>query len=306
MQNNYPNLFESNPSSFQQILHEKFFALKAYTRFYLSNLRGKQKILIYSMGKVGSSTIINSLYKSGLNRNFSIYRVHFLTGEGINHLRIVNNKSFETLHEFNHETKSQILLSRFLRKQILEREIINKQYKIITLIREPIALNISDYFQNYNQFIPKAKLNQSQKRYTKELVCHFFDKYPHELPLMWFDTEFQKVFRGDIFLTPFPKKKGYKIYKNQSIEVLIIKLEQLDECGDQAFKEFLGVSHFNILNANEANQKAYKKLYNNFLKEISIPQSYIERMYHSKYTQYFYSDNEIKLLKDKWLNTSKQ
>lgn len=301
MQNDYPSLFNSKPRSLKEVFREKAFFLKAYTRFHLTNLSGKRKILIYSMGKVGSSTLVKSFYQLNLNQRFSIYRVHYLSDEGINHLRVVNKKLTESLHDFPYDGRNQILLSRFLSNQISRSKSIDPKFKIITLIREPVALNISDYFQNYNYFIPKAKPDQDQNKYIEMLIEHFLKEYPHNLPLMWFDVELKKVFNIDVFSTSFPKSKGYKIYKQGLAEILIIKLEYLNQCAKQAFKEFLGVDDWRAVNANEAKNKNYKTVYKDFIEKVCIPKQYIDKMYQSQYAQHFYSKDEIDFFYGKWL-----
>lgn len=42
---------------------------------------GKTPILVYQMGKVGSSTIVNTLKSSNINN--PVYHIHFLSSEGI-------------------------------------------------------------------------------------------------------------------------------------------------------------------------------------------------------------------------------
>ena len=102
------------------------------------------------------------------------------------------------------------------------------------------------------------------------------------------------------------KSKGYKIYSGEKADALIIKLEYLNQCGQLAFKEFIDVENFNLINANLGNQKDYSAFYSQFKDFIRFPRHYIDKMYQSKYMQHFYSDEEIKQLRHKWFQFDKK
>jgi hypothetical protein len=81
-------------------------------------------------------------------------------------------------------------------------------------------------------------------------------------------------------------------------------LENLNQCSNLAFKEFLNIERVNLIGSNIGSEKDYATLYSRFKNDIQFPESYINKMYQSKYVQHFYSDLEIEELRSKWLRVN--
>jgi hypothetical protein len=244
------------------------------------------------MGKVGSSTIKESLRKLGLG-SIQIYHVHYLTKENINNILkyFIETKRVPTSH---------IWESQYLRSQI-SRGLNGKKWKIVTLVREPIARNISAFFQNIHKWFPNFDSQcKMQLLKIEDLMDSFLKDFPHEEALIWFDSEMKKVFNVDVFAKDFPKSKGYQIYHGENFDILLLKMENLNKCSQEAFKNFLNVESFKIINANISDEKEYFLIYKRFIDSIILPNSYINRMYASKLVRHFYSDEEINTFETKW------
>ncbi|MDY7015657.1 MAG: putative capsular polysaccharide synthesis family protein, partial [Cyanobacteriota bacterium] len=197
-----------------------------------------------------------------------------------------------------------LLQSWYLRQQ-LDKGLKCDKYQVVTVVREPIARNISAFFQtleyqfgyDYHAKIKNCELNEI----VKELSALFFrEDERHERPLTWFDLELKEVFGVDVFASEFDRNRGYQIYRSEKADVLLVKLEDLDRFASQAFKDFLGLEDFTLAKSNLGEKKKYKTLYRHFVDSIFIPESYINKMYDSQYTKHFYSDREIDALKRKW------
>ena len=117
---------------------------------------------------------------------------------------------------------------------------------------------------------------------------------------MFFDQELKAVLGIDVYASEFPKSKGYKIYKEKRSDVLVIRLENLHECAEKAFIEFLNVDRFKMINENVGSEKNYGHIYGMFKDSVVLPDSYIEKMYSSKYMKHFYSEEEIKKFRKKY------
>ena len=89
----------------------------------------------------------------------------------------------------------------------------------------------------------------------KELIELFLEKYPHKVPLTWFDSEMKSVFGIDVFSSDFPKSRGYKIYKEEHADLLLMRSEDINKCVSEAFKEFLDINNFTLVNANTSSEK---------------------------------------------------
>lgn len=192
------------------------------------------------MGKVGSSTILKSL--KALNLSKPIFYVHHLTYDLI-------DKVEKNYINSNKPIPMHIMGSKFLLNG-LNKGIDIKKLKIVTLVREPVARNISAFFQNVDLSFSDFNCQDVDPVEIEALIENFLQIYPHETPLAWFDTQIKSVFGIDVFASNFPKSKGYKIYKADHPDMLLMRLENINECSQEAFKEFLGIERFVLLSDN--------------------------------------------------------
>jgi hypothetical protein len=265
-------------------------------------------ILILQMGKVGSSTVTRSL--NALNLDMPIYHAHFLSADLVKNTELNRKKFFKT-DKFN-------LLQRpwqyqFLRKLIDKGLPQGNKWKIITLIRDPIARNISTFFENLDfQSTQTPNTFSVTSEYfgirpfviregeLDELYQNFFDKFYHYDPMDFFDREIKGVFDIDVYEHHFPSSIGYKIYESKIADLLLIRLENLVSCAQPAFKQFLGIDNIQLLNTNIGNKKIYSPVYKLFKERVVLPENYIREMYQSKFMRHFYSKEEIDALYSKW------
>jgi hypothetical protein len=221
-------------------------------------------ILIYQMGKVGSITILKTLIQLGY-RPYHAHRI-WADGEfGLGH----------TLKQKQH---------------ILNQ----KSIKAITLVREPIARNLSAFFHQHSSYWGKDS-------YSFEVAKHkFMNLYDHDIPNRYFDEEIKPLLGIDIFAEPFNKSAGFQIYKRLNsdhlIELLLLRLEDLDKIGGRAFKQFLGVENIKFETHNQNKTKEYK----DFLKKIKLPEDFINKIYSGKLATYFYTEQELNSFKYRW------
>lgn len=282
------------------LFKSNYYAFKYYShlQLHLKHLQSKEILLVYQMGRVGSTTVTSSL--ETLKLNMPIYHVHSLIKDSIDKTEKLYKDNFSHLGSIH----SHLLQSQYLRGQ-LDRGLESKKWKVITLVRDPIAKNISSFFLSGLELVLNYRLEDKIKYMNtddivKELVNLFSEKYHHEVPLTWFDRELKSIFGIDVYSSGFPKEKGYKIYQSKDVNVLLLKLENLNEVAREAFKEFMGIEDFNLVTANGADEKPYYEIYKKFLNTVNLPDSYINKMYESKYAQHFYTGAEIEYFKAKW------
>jgi hypothetical protein len=258
------------------------------------------------MGKVGSKTIRDSLRSLDIGRR--VFHVHFLTPDRIKETEKERRKYLGT--EKEHLLK-HVWQYEYLRK-LMARGLDGKKWKIITLTREPVGRNISTFFENLD-----VESRDDGRRYTiqsdyydfetvvdiddlDELVQLFLTRMNHDRPLEFFDEDLKSVFGIDVYASEFPKSKGYRIYEENHAEVLLIRLEDLNDCARDAFKEFLDIEGFTLVTTNVGGAKVYAPLYKRLRETIVLPQSYVDRMYDSKYTRHFYTQEEIAGFRARW------
>lgn len=230
---------------------------------------GENAVLIYQPGKVGSSTIFNSLNTQGIKAT------HF--------------------HTFKCE------------KELLQESInCGKKIKIITGVREPVSRDISAYFQIMSRWLLVLKKDILRKG-IYEAFHELYEKPGYIQGIMlsgnefdWFDRELKANFGIDIYKHPFDKEKGYSVISTDKIDIFLYKCEKLN-CLEDNLKDFLETDNFNLVIANDAHEKKYKYMYDEFKSNVSIDEEYVMKYYNSEKVRHFYSVEELDGMKKKWL-----
>lgn len=233
--------------------------------------RNGEDVLIYQMGKVGSSTIKKTLKSEG----FQVKHFHYLKGDFA-----------------GTDDPGLLILS------IGSEGMKNYRGRIITLTRDPVARNLSAFFQNIDMF--GVDLHNGLD--IDELIRIFFARYNHRIPLDWFDNEFKVSTEVDIYKYDFPKELGYQTLEYKQKKILILKVELEDVVKKDALGQFFNFNKpLEIQFSNVGSQKEYANIYKLFLKNIRFPSEYLEEAYSSKYVRHFYSEDEINEFRGRWI-----
>lgn len=261
-------------------------------RSYLIKRLIKDKLfIVYSDGKVGSTTLTASL-KKNLPGQF-VFHIHRLTQQSI-----TETESYYKLRCKPSMIPDNVIQSIFLQEQ-LKKITKNKQAYFFSLVRDPVAALISEYCENYPY--NSKKITQSEDEIVAEIIQNILDLFQSErieLRLNWFERELNKVLNFDIYRDKFEQKKGYHIYDNKNL--LILKLEALNTCCNVAMKDFLEIVDFMIEEGNKAENSVYHNIYKKVKTDIKIPLKILDEIYSSKYVQYFYQDEEVEKFKERW------
>ena len=119
----------------------------------------------------------------------------------------------------------------------------------------------------------------------------------------WFDSEVHDVFGIDACADPFDDqdaRNGYKIIEGKRADMLVIRLEDLDRCGDSAFAEFLGLDELPLVRANQASSSPDYESYVRFTKEARFPESFLDKLYSRGYVRAIYRPEEIEADRSRW------
>jgi hypothetical protein len=248
-------------------------------------------VLVYQMGKVASKTI-----EASLNRiNIPSVSMHVLSDEALDELESSSTTSPSAMKSYQ-ISKSVRTLIEFARGK--------RAVKVVTLVREPVSRTVSNIFQNMQSFYPQLYGRTDPgvvPEITEKLLqrFHSFNERTHYI-CTWFDKEIKKVFNFDIYAMDFDRTPGYQIYNTPDADILLIKLERLYDCYKVAFRQFLGISDFQLLNTNISCQKAYYPVYKNVKETIKVPMSDLDNIYNTRFARQFYTDQEIAGFKRKW------
>lgn len=276
--------------------------LNNFLKHFAAILNSAQKstetpIIIFQPGKVGSTSVQHSLeaaYKK-IKTSAPIYHVHALNyldqrEEFIKNTRTNPTESLHIIQEW-----------RELRKEIDDHP--QKKWNVINLVRDPVAMKVSALFQTLDQHIPDWQARLKKGTLTvANLNDLFFSKTEFGFRGLntWYDNQIKALWNIDVFAEPFPHDNGYQIYKKDNINLMIIRLEDLNRVAERAFDHFLGLKKFEIVNVNIGDEKPYAELYNQFKKK-PLPEKYVEEGYQTRFAKHFYSEVEIAAFRSRWI-----
>ncbi|WP_158675337.1 putative capsular polysaccharide synthesis family protein [Thiohalobacter thiocyanaticus] len=240
------------------------------------------------MGKVGSSTVLNSLHNAGLGS--AIFHVHLLSDALLERGELFRKSARRgtAAHLYNIALREQMLAD-------------NRRWKIISLVRDPVGRNISAFFQNLDLYAPSIAPDDLSK--TELLKNIFFSEFDHERPLTWFDYEIKGTLGIDVYTDPFPMNQGYAEYHTDKFDLLILRMEDLNATGIHALRRFLGTSRIQLVKTNIGADKNYAEVYAQLRRRIDLPEDYLDKMYQSKYARHFYTQLEISDFRSRWEST---
>jgi hypothetical protein len=272
-------------------------------RFWRMQNHKRQPLLVYQMGKVGSRSVYQALLP--LRQSHSLYHVHTLNETQLNSAA----KAYRQTFGVRHVVPDHLMASRHLLRDLAAGQP-HGRWKVVSLVREPIARNISSFFQDLElqhpdfSFAEKATLRTEQL--VDELVELFLDGHDHTEPLEWCDTELAEILGVDVYATPFPHERGWELYQSPRAEVLLVRLEDLATVMPSAFSFFLDGFRPTVPVVNAAADKSYRELYGTFQKTLRLPESYLRLMYESRYAQHFYTTVERATFYRSWSTHSQQ
>lgn len=274
----------------------KYLPVKTVERIRIGgrNFAKKPPVLVYQVGKVGSSTVYKSL-KTALKRH-SVYHIHALTDQGIAQ-REKRHRSVDQPYLPHHLIVSKILNAKLKKYS-------NLKMDIVTLIRDPVGRFISSIFQDpdkQRQFLLGAdgKISKAKARaYIEQRLSESMHDIDHAME--WFDRELKQFCGIDVYAHPFDSRKGFAVYENQKARVLMLRMEDLDHCFHEAMQTFFGLGvQVPMIRNNERTHQGEGSVYADLKKEVHLPRGLLEEIYKDSRVRHFYGDQEEQLM-DKW------
>ena len=270
---------------------------------FLAERRAAQPVIVYQTGKVGSTAIAASLRAA--STELEIYHVHTLTQAGIDAREAIYQNIVRHSDSTYFPRARHLLVSRYLRRRLAQRRgrsgsADKQRWKVITLVRDPVARHISSFFQTIDHEIPNfTQRYRDDPSLLEQALTRFEQAPPPDEALTWFDEEIQPALGIDVYAQPFPWAQGYAIHQTERLDLLILRLEDLPRVGSEALGNLLGVDA-PIVKANEAADKEYADAYRAFQERLALSAAYLEQAYSSKLAQHFYSPAEIGAFREKW------
>lgn len=262
----------------------------------------KPPLIVYQMGKVGSSSVVATL--NAVAPDYQIFQIHTFSREWVakQEQQYRQAAGFHGTYSIdNHVIASSYLLDRRERRPAGER------WKYISLVRDPVARNISAFFQAYPIYFA-AKTSgyndtEVNSKPVQELEREFveeFGEWRHKMPTVWYQSFIEPTLGIDVFSVPFDRERGYQIYHGPDADLLLLRFEDLNQKLPAALDAFLGVSANSVQKANISSEKGYAETYGAFKTNLALPESYLDTLYESAFARHFYSQEELAAFRRRW------
>lgn len=248
-------------------------------------------IVVYQMGKVGSRSVYHSLCAMGLE--VPIYHIHLL-----NHLDEIEAHLRKAFRNPNMSVDA-VEQGRALRAEIEGDP--DRPWRLVSLVRDPVARNISRFFQGIEEMDPEIRTKCEEDRIGPEELGHMLvTRWERQSDRQWFDTQVKEVFGIDVYARPFGTDRGFDTYGEGRFSMLVLRLENLNERFAEAMQEFLGIPEARLKTLNKAEDKWYGEVYRRFVSEVTLPGGYLDEVYGSKFARHFYTPEELAEFRRRW------
>jgi len=184
-----------------------------------------RRLLLYQMGKVGSTAVAESLRERGK----WVLHVHSLNaatlGEGLRDAIKSNEMPAPS-------TVNGFVFARILPKLVDE-------LRVITLVRDPVARDLSVFFQNLSQTEAGKRLLDAGD--YAAIRAEYLANNTLDYTLGWFDFELNRFLGIDVYAVPFDTEQGTAVFRSSSINLILLKSELDKQAMALALTRWLGI-----------------------------------------------------------------
>jgi len=243
---------------------------------------------VHQVGKVGSQSVFRALQEQV---DVPVYQTHVLNTT----LRYFNEEEpappagCDALPP--HVIRAQELMSRFLQP--------GRPLAIITPVRDPVARNISGFFQNLNRF--PHLIADGGYAPMADFLDTFFTQWKHREADDWFKYNYLQPFGVDVFTHPFNRERGYDSFADGNRVFLLMQMELDDATKAEAVRSLLGLRSFSLAErVNVSGDKPYAEVYKAFLDAIRLERGYLDEVYATRVAEHFYTPEQLAGFRATW------
>lgn len=267
---------------------KQFLRQQILCRSISASAGGKPTLLVYQMGKVGSTNMARDLAEQ--DPSINVFQIHRMDAGYIDRLYARYRANAQAPYYFSN------YVGRAIYRQVIAQPN-GAEVKILCAVREPIARNVSHFFQDIERFTPRNPLPET----IEEVQQIFVDRFEHDYPDQWFDEEFLPVTGIDVLGEGFDKDTGFQIYENGRIKALVYKIEATgDDAFVEAFNAFTGLRYQPDAKHNVGGNKKYGALYQIFKAGPGFPPDFCKAQHEKRYATTFYTEDELTRARQKF------
>jgi hypothetical protein len=254
-------------------------------RLDLLALRGREPVVVFQMGKVGSTSVARSFPTGAHPLAVQTHHLH--------RPRIERAKAWS--RERGLPRRAHYFHADAVARRVVDR---GRPFKLITLVREPVGRSVSNFFHDFARFVGVAP---EESTHTVPELVDVLVAHEHQLDeSRWFPREFAPALGLDVYAHPFPHEEGGQVLRSGGGEVLVLRLETPDERKERLIADFLGEPGFRLATANVGLDKAYADAYRAFRGEAVLPDEYLDRKLSGVYATHFYTPTERDEIRARW------
>ena len=266
-------------------------------------------VVIYQMGKVGSSSLRDSLLNAYPGPVFHLH--WFLPWRKQDPAQFAGSEhAADIAREIEHQRQAARELSPTARirsrvHEVLYNALVYRRVRagrgpvrVITMVRDPVSANLSMFFQRFEQYAGRPF---SEEFSVDDILEIFRTRYILSWPVTWFEKELRPRLGIDVFSQPFPHDRGYARFGRGDVELLVLRTECDDAVKERAVAEFLDLPGLRLIKSNVSENKAYAEHYRRFKERIRLPGDVLDPLLESRYARHFYTPEERAAVRSRWI-----
>lgn len=235
-------------------------------------------VLIYQMGKVGSSTVC----KTFDDKEIPNLHVHFVSRDKWSSAAKLYMENGKSLPPHFHTGRLLRPWSNWTERRV----------KVVTLVRDPIAREVSKEFEMSSLLeVPTDDVNESLQVLRNRLTSPGALNFPYT----WFENEILPTFGVDVFEHPFNRKEGFGRITRKNVDILILTLERLDDLVPTVLSDFVGQA----LQLKKDRVRT-DKVYTAVKQRLNLEERTVRRLYDCEWMRHFYTDRDIEQFVERW------
>jgi hypothetical protein len=242
--------------------------------FDFGHTQMKPAVVVHTMGRVGSTAIHEPLRRF---QGFETYHTHAFSETEL-------DRALRTRTRWDAHLKDSLA--------VLHGEMpYNPSIRLISIVRDPLARNISAFFNNLPARFADAG--------TATLIDRFVNHWRHDWPLNWFRQEVKETLGLDVMAEPFDFSRSEQVIANERVSMLVIRAENSDTVKSRNVSEFLGLERRIPIGHANAGSK-FGPAYAAFKAEFRAPREMLDMLYGSAFCRHFWTDGERTAMRRKW------
>ncbi len=243
-------------------------------------MQAASEAAVYTFGKVGSTAVARALERAGV----LTHDIHSLDPA------VLKRQARTALAQDNfppyHVSLSMVIRNRMLRRP--------EHLWFISLVRDPIAVRISSFFENLPYRTDGLTVDSS----AEDLIDGFLGEVKLEYQLDWFDREFKDQLGIDVAALPFDKTARVQVYPEHRL--ILMRADCPDPRKSDVLSDIFDRS-VEIERRNVGSEKPYAAAYDRAKRAIRFPADKLDPIYGSAHVTQFWSPGEISEMRANWI-----